>query len=178
MKKFLLLPLIVFTLSFVAVAQPRPAEKPNVVDPNTPDIYEVRYEGGVFGMSAKDKGSLKFDDKNERITFHRKEDGREMFSIPYESLFVLYPDSKTSASTSGRVISALPLPGAGLAGLMTKDTKYAILSFDDPDIEARGTANFKFDNKKDLLNFINKLGVKAKMTQRGDAYYRPKKAVF
>lgn len=128
-------------------------------------------------MSGKEKGMLKFDDKNERVVFHRG-DGREMFSIPYESLFVVYPDSKTSASTSGRVISALPLPGAGLAGLMTKDTKYAILSFDDPDIEARGTASFRFEDKKSLLAFINKLGVKAKMTQRGDAYYRPKKAVF
>ncbi len=177
MKKSLLLPLFVFSLSLIAYAQPRPAEKSNTVDPNTPDSFDVRYEGGVFGMSGKEKGSLKFDDKNERVSFHRQ-DGREMFSIGYESLLTIYPDSKESVPQSGKVISHLPLPGAGLANLMSKDTKYAILTFDDEEIDQRPTVSFRFDNKKDLLAFINKLGVKAKLTQRGDAYYRPKKVVF
>ena len=61
---------------------------------------------------------------------------------------------------------------------MSKDTKYAIMSFEDTEIGQRPTVSFRFENKKELLGFINKLGVKAKMTQRGDAYYRPKKAVF
>lgn len=177
MKKSLLLPIVVFTLSLAAYAQPRPAEKSNTVDPNTPDSFEVRYEGGVFGRSGKEKGSLKFDDKNERVSFHRQ-DGREMFSIEYDSLLTVYPDSKESVPQSGKVISHLPLPGAGLANLMSKDTKYAVLTFEDEEIDQRPTVSFRFDNKKDLIAFINKLGVKAKLTQRGDAYYRPKKAVF
>lgn len=177
MTKILLLSLVVLSFSIIATAQPRPAEKPNTVDPNTPDSFDVRYEGGVFGMSAKEKGSLKFDDKNERIVFYRVGQ-KEMFSIAYDSLLLIYPDSKESVPQSGKVIGALPLPGAGLANLMSKSTKYAVLTFDDEDIEIKATASFRFDNKESLLAFINKLGVKAKMTQRGDAYYRPKKAVF
>lgn len=177
MKKFLLLLLVVFSFAMIASAQPRPAEKANTIDPNTPDSFEVRYEGGVFGMSGKEKGSLKFDDANERIVFYRQ-DKKEMFGITYEAMLMVYPDSKESVPQAGKVISRLPLPGAGLAGLMSKDTKYAIISFEDTEIDQRPTVSFRFDNKKDLLGFINKLGVKSKMTQRGDAYYRPRKAVF
>ncbi|MEQ1924208.1 MAG: hypothetical protein ABL952_17040 [Pyrinomonadaceae bacterium] len=177
MKKFLLLLLVVFSFAMIASAQPRPAEKANTIDPNTPDSFEVRYEGGVFGMSGKEKGTLKFDDANERVVFYRV-DKKEMFGISYEAMLTLYPDSKESVPQAGKVISALPLPGAGLANLMSKDTKYAIISFEDTEIGQRPTVSFRFENKKELLGFINKLGVKSKMTQRGDAYYRPKKAVF
>ena len=48
----------------------------------------------------------------------------------------------------------------------------------DQDVEAEGTANFKFDDRNLLLTFINTLGSKAKMKQKGDAYYRAKKPVF
>lgn len=143
-----------------------------------PDAYEARYEGGIFGSSAKEKGTLRFDDTNERVVFFRK-DQKEMFSIPYAALVVIYPDSKESVPQSGKVIDALPLPGAGLAGLLSKSTKYANLTFDDPEVEAKGTASFRFDNKESLITFIGKLGSKAKMKQRGDAFYRPKQpAIF
>ena len=158
-------------------AQPRPVPAASDTK-NTPDAYGARYEGGIFGASAKEKGTLKFDDVNLRVVFYRL-DGREMFSLPYDALLVIYPDSKESVPQSGKVISALPVPGAGLANLMSKSTKYAILTFDDPDIDVKGSASFRFDQKEQLLAFINKLGTKAKMTQRGDAFYRPKsKAVF
>ena len=177
MKRVLFLTFFVLLFSVFVSAQPRPADKSATAPTNTPDTYDVRYEGGVFGMSGKEKGALRFDDANERVVFYRQGE-KEMFSIPYESLVVVYPDSKESVPQAGKVISALPLPGAGLAGLMSKSTKYAILTFDDPDIDAKGTASFRFDDKKLLLAFINKLGTKAKLTQRGDAFYRPKKAVF
>ena len=164
----------VFAVCALGVAaQPRPLEQ-TVNTANTPDVYTARYEGGLFGTSAKEKGTIKFDDSNLRMVFYRANDSKEMFSIPYDALVVIYPDSKESTPQSGKVISALPLPGAGLANLMSKSTKYANLTFDDPDIEAKGTASFRFDDKQALLNFIAKLGTKAKMVQRGDAYYRPK----
>jgi hypothetical protein len=81
-----------------------------------------------------------------------------------------------SVSQTGNVVSRLPLPGAGLAGLLDHRAQFLIINFEDPDIDARGNANFKFDDKKLLLSFINALGNRAKMTQRGDAFYRPKKA--
>lgn len=174
MKKLLFLTFAVSCFTGIIGAQVRPVEKPSpTVSPNAPDSYEARYEGGIFGSSAKEKGTLKFDDPNKRIVFYRT-DQKEMFSIPYAALVVVYPDSRDSVPQSGKVVSHLPLPGAGLASLLNKSTKYANLTFDDPDIEAKGTASFRFDNKEMLLTFINKLGAKAKMKQRGDAYYRPK----
>ncbi len=174
MKKFLFLTIAIFCFFGISNAQPRPADKTMpAVSPNAPDSYETRYEGGIFGSSAKEKGTLRFDDTNERIVFYR-ENGKEMFSIPYASLVTVFPDSKQSVPQSGKVIGALPLPGAGLAGLMSKSTKYANLTFDDPDVEAKGTASFRFKDKAMLLTFIGKLGEKANMKARGDAYYRPR----
>jgi hypothetical protein len=48
------------------------------------------------------------------------------------------------------------------------------MHFDDPDVEARGLVNFKLENKDLLDSVIQSLAGKAKLTQRGDAYYRPK----
>jgi hypothetical protein len=178
MKRILLIAIGLVCFSGIAAAQPRPVSADAGQAASAPDIYQARYEGGIFGSSSKEKGTLKFDDANLRVVFYRT-DGREMFSLPYESLLVIYPDSKESVPQSGKVISALPLPGAGLANLMSKSTKYANLTFDDPDVDVKGTASFRFDNKEALLAFINKLGTKAKMTQRGDAFYRPRgRAIF
>jgi len=176
MKKGILFALGMLMLPVLAGAQPRPTDRTTTAADvkNLPDRYEARYDGGLFGTSAKEKGTLGFDDANERVVFYRTGDTREMFSIPYNALVVIYPDSKESVPQKGKVISALPLPGAGLFGLMSKSTKYANLSFDDPEIEAKGTASFRFDNKEMLIAFITKLGNKAEMVQRGDAYYRRK----
>jgi hypothetical protein len=167
----------IFAISVIsAYAQPRPVDRSTTVPDNAPDVFSARYEGGLFGNGAKEKGTLKIDEANQRLVFYRPGEQKEMFEIPYEALVVIYPDSKESVPQSGKVIGALPIPGAALAGLMSKSTKYANLSFDDPDIEAKGTASFRFDSKEDLLTFINKLGSRAKMVQRGDAYYRRKKS--
>ena len=173
MKKLLLLTVALLCFAGLAAGQPRPAEKTTTVSANAPDVYEARYEGGIFGSSGKEKGTLRFDDANQRVVFFRT-DNKEMFSIPYESLLIIYPDSKESVPQAGKVASALPIPGAGLFGLTSKKTKYANITFDDPDVEAKGTVSFRFDNKEHLLNFLGKLGEKAKLKQRGDAYFRPK----
>ena len=97
-----------------------------------------------------------------------------MFAIPYASLIVIYPDTKEHVSQTGNVISRLPFPGAGLAGLKSTESKYLVFTFDDPDVDARGTANFKFNDKEMLLTFIDELGTRAKLKKRGSAYYRPR----
>jgi len=176
-KKLLFLTLSVFCLSMTAFAQPRPAERAPSTS-NLPATFEARYEGGTFGRTGRESGHLKFDDANERVVFYRK-DNKEMFAIPYESLLSVYPDSKKGATRTGNVASHLPLPGAGLFGLMSKRTRYAILDYDDAELAVRGNASFKFNDKGKLLAFIDALGAKAKMIQRGDAYYRPKtRAVY
>jgi hypothetical protein len=175
--RYLLFAALVAVFTIATYAQPRPVDRSATVPDNAPDAFEARYEGGFFGMSGKQKGTVKIDDANQRLVFFRPGEQKEMFEIPYEALVVIYPDSKESIPQSGKVISALPIPGAGLANLMSKSTKFANLTFDDPDVEAKGTASFRFDNKEQLLVFINKLGTRARMVQRGDAYYRRKKAV-
>lgn len=176
MKNVILLAFALVSFSAAAFAQPRPVERTPASTTVKPS-YEARYEGGLFGQSDTEKGWLKFDDTNERVVFYRK-DNREMFAVPYASLIVVYPDSKVGTSTTGNVVSRLPLPGAGLAGLLSKRTKFLIMQFDDPEVEVKGTANFKFEDKEMLLEFITALGTKAKMKQRGDAYYRARSAAI
>lgn len=171
MKGILTLASLALFLSIPAFAQPRPAEKSPA--PNAPTTYQAKYEGGIFGSSGREKGTLVLDDANERVIFNRK-DGREMFSIPYDAMVVIYPDSKVSMSQTGNVLSRVPVPGAGLFGLMSSKAQFLIINFEDPDVEAAGVANFKFDDKKMLITLIHALGSRAKMKQRGDAYYRPK----
>lgn len=178
MKKVLFLILLLFCGSVFVYAQPRPVDKtPNQSSKPLPDSFKARYDGGIFGSTGKESGYFKFDDANERVVFYRK-DNKEIFSIPYSSIVVIYPDVKEHVSQTGNVISRLPLPGAGLAGLKSTESKYLVINFDDPDVDAKGTANFKFNDKKLLLTFIDALGEKAKLKQRGQAYYRPKKSDF
>lgn len=178
MKKLLFAAITVFCSSVLIYAQPRPVDKgAPQVPANAPASYKARYEGGIFGNSGKETGTLKIDEANERVVFYRK-DGTEMFSIPFSALLVVYPDSKEHVSTTGDVLSRVPLPGAAMAGLLSTSTKYLIIRYDDEDVNAEGNANFKFDNKDLLVTFINALGVKAKMKQKGDAYYKAKKPQF
>ncbi len=161
-------------------AQPRPMEKgTNKTETNStpkksaPASFEAKYEGGMFGFDKKETGVLKFDDINQRLIFFGK-DQKEKFSIPYKSLLVVSPQSQSVRSTTGTVISAVPLPGAGLAGLLRKKNRYLVINFDDPDVNAHGIANFKLDNLDLLESVVSTLGEKAELSQRGDAYYRPK----
>ena len=164
----------------VVSAQPRPIEKgtAKIETKSTPKnpapaSFEAKYEGGMFGFDQKQTGRLQFDDVNQRLVFFGK-DKKELFSVPYKSMLVVSPQSKSVRSTTGTVISAVPLPGAGLAGLMRKKNRYLVINYDDPDVVARGVANFKLENKELLESVINTLGEKAELSQRGDAYYRPK----
>jgi len=161
-------------------AQPRPVEasakQPSAAPAaSAPVSFEAKYEGGMFGYNQKEVGLLKFDDENERLVFFGK-DQKEKFHIPYKSVNVIYPQSKSVTSTTGNVVRHIPLPGAGLAGLLKEKRRYLVLHFDDPDVEAaRGILNFKLENKVLLDSVLQSLAGKAKLTKRGDAYYRPRK---
>ncbi len=72
------------------------------------------------------------------------------------------------------MISHIPLPGAGLAGLMKEKKRYLVVQFNDEDADVKGVVNFKLDDKALLESVIQTLGTKAKLTQRGDAFYRPR----
>jgi hypothetical protein len=55
-----------------------------------------------------------------------------------------------------------------------KKRRYLIISFDDPDVEAKGVTSFKIDDPILLDSVVAALGTKAELKQRGDAYIRPK----
>ena len=173
MSRILIIVAAVLGLATIVSAQPRKAER-SASEMPSPTAVKAKYEGGIYGSTGRQEGTLKLDNDQERVVFYRKSDNREMFSIPYEAMVVIYPDSKVSTSQTGNVVSKLPLPGAGMAGLLSTRAQYMIINFEDPDIDTEGKANFKFDNKKAMLAFIEALGTKAGMKQRGDAYYRPK----
>ena len=54
-------------------------------------------------LAKKEDGTLKFDDENERLVFFGK-DQKEKFQIPYKSVLVIYPQSKSVTSTTGNVV--------------------------------------------------------------------------
>jgi hypothetical protein len=178
MKKIFLLLGVLALFSAAVTAQPRQIEQKKpapVATKQAPASFEAKYEGGMFGYSTKETGTLRFDDANSRIVFFGK-DQKEKFSIPYDAMLVIYPQSQSVQSTTGAVASHVPLPGAGLLGLMREKRRYLVVQFDDPQVDAKGTINFKLANKELLDSVLQTLGGKAKMDQRGDAYYRPKKA--
>ncbi len=164
-----------FVFVGAAFGQMRPPEKETAVRDvkPAPASVDAQYQGGFFGVSDKESGILKFDDANERLVFFG-EDGKERFGIPYSSVLMVYPDEKSVTTTAGNVVKYIPLPGAGLAGLIKEKRRYLILNYDDPDVDAKGTTSFKLANKDILASVIFSIGTKAKMKQRGDAYVRPR----
>ncbi len=178
MKKILFLTsLFLFASSSAVSAQPRIVEKKTETKQSAALAqvsYKAKYEGGMFGYSEKESGTLKFDGANYRLVFFGK-GNKELFSIPYKAIQVIYPQSKTVQSTGGKVMQRVPVPGAGIAGIFMKNkTRYMVINFDDPDVNAKGAVNFKLDSKELLDALIQTLGNKAEMQQRGDAFYRPK----
>lgn len=177
MKKTVFLATAFFLFAFTTFAQPRPVDKevaPAVKPKPAPSSFEAKYEGGLFGFTDKEKGMLKFDDENERLVFFGK-DNKERFGIPYKSLNVVSPQSRSVTSNTGNVVGAIPLPGAGILGGFIKEKRqYVVIQFNDPDADARGTTSFKLDNKELLDSVIQSLGEKAQLKQRGDAFYRPR----
>jgi hypothetical protein len=175
-KKLILLALFLFALAAVSFAQPRPVEKqPNATTQKTAiSSVAAKYEGGMFGYSRKEEGTLKLDEENERLVFFGK-DGKEKFAIPFEAIVVIYPSERKVQSGTGRAIGAVPVLGAGLGGSLLKKKKhYLAIQFNDQDVNAQGTTNFLVDTGELLDSIIHSIGTKAELTQRGDAFYRPR----
>lgn len=179
-KLFFTLALGLFAGALAISAQPRQTEKaPNVAATSpaatAPQSFEAKYEGGMLGFDDKQEGSLKFDDLNERLVFFGK-DQKEKFSLPYSAMLMVYTGKKSVRSAAGTAVSVIPLPGAGLAGLIREKRRYLVIQFADPEVQTRGAVNFKLENDRVRESVVQTLGAKAKLTQRGDAFYRTKSA--
>lgn len=182
MKKLIFVSIFWLTAGIAISAQPRPLEKQPEKKTEKqvqtkqalPESFEAKYEGGVFGYSDKEKGTLKFEDENERLVFYGK-DQKEKFSIPYQAILLIYPSETKVQSGTGRTIGSIPVPGAGIGSIFMKKKKYRlVLQFSDPDVEAQGVTNFLMDTGELLTTAIQAIGEKANLVPRGNAYYRPK----
>ena len=173
---------LAFCLTFIvfgfaaAAAQPRMIDKkPVKSDPAvfSQSSFKVQYNGGMFGFTQKEEGLLKFDDANFRLVFVDKSN-KERFSIPYKTISSIYPNATSSQSTSGKVVQHVPVPGAGIAGMFMKEKKkFMIVNFDDEEVNAKGSINFKLESQEMVNKAIQSLGTKAEMQSRGDSYFRP-----
>lgn len=178
MSRFVLILVIFAAVGSVGLAQVRPtgsANKTVVADVPARQMLETidaKYLGGLFGFSKKEKGTIKFDDINERLIFVSKA-GKERFSIPYTAIAVVYPSTRKVQSGTGRAVGAIPIPGAGIGGLFIKKKKnYLVINFNDKDVNVSGTINFLVDTTEMLYDSIYTVGEKAEMKARGDAYIR------
>ena len=176
MIKILLLIGIYICAFSLASGQPRPVERAQL--PPAPvtiseTSFDAKYQGGVFGFSEKQTGTLRIDQMNQRVVFFGK-DQKELFGIPFKSLLMVSPQKTVGTATTGKVVSMIPLPGAGLASLMREKKRYLVIYFDDPDVDAKGVVSFKIDDKAKLATAIQAVGESARLTQRGDTYYRPR----
>lgn len=171
----LLIFLLGIAVSSGAQVRPSDSNSPSTVtsaDRKMLEDIKAEYRGGLFGFSKKEKGTIKFDDLNMRLQFYG-ENGKELFSIPYDSIQVVYPSQTKVQSGTGRAIGAIPFPGAGLGGsLLKKKKNYLVISFSDIEVNAQGTMNFLVDTQDLLFNSIYTIGEKAEMKARGDAYIR------
>lgn len=143
--------------------------------PPAPASVKAKYEGGMVGYKKTD-GTINFDDANARLVFRDKQ-GRELFGLAYNSLLMAWPDTKSSTSTTGRVLASTVPYGLGLPGLLMKNkSRYMNLRFQDPDTGTEGATSFKIGDKLMLASVLDTLGDKAGLAQRGDAYIRRKDA--
>ena len=174
MRKNTLAAFIMALFAVTAFGQVKPVEPDQAVVKPAPPAFKAKYEGGMFGFSKKQEGELKFDDINERLVFFDKQ-GKEQFSIPYYSMQVIAPHSRSVTSTAGNVVRVLPLPGSFLGGFIKEKRRYLTVNFEDPDVRVSGTASFKLETKELLDSVLYSLAEKAELKKRGEAFYRPRK---
>ena len=153
-----------------------PAAQANAPKPRpAPPSVKAKYEGGVIGY-RKSEGTINFDDANSRLVFRDKKN-KELFSIPYKAVAMAWPDTRSHTSTTGRVLAGTVPYGLGLPGLLMKSkSRYLNIRYQDPDTGTEGAASFKLGDKDMLYSVLDTLGDKAALTQRGDAYIRPRQA--
>ena len=173
-------------LLLVALAAPAFfAQRPRVADssarqapdstptPAAPATLKAKYEGGVTGYMKKQTGTLHFNDAEQRLVFRDKYQ-REYLSLPYKSVAAVWPDTRARRTTTGTVVTHIPLPyGANMLGLLMREKqRYMIVQYDDPDTGVQGVTSFKLDNKQILASAVHTLATKAELKPRGEAYIR------
>jgi hypothetical protein len=141
--------------------------------PPAPQTFKAKYEGGIFAYNKKEDGTLSFDDVNQRLVFRNKEQ-KEVLSLPYSSISGAYADTKSQTTTTGKVVSHVPLPyGANMLGLLSrKKMRYMVMQFNDADSRNSGVTSFKLDSKELVASVLGTLADKSGLDPRGGGYVR------
>lgn len=168
--------MLTFVVGSVVGQRPRTQESTETVTsapaPSpAPPTVNAKYEGGVFGYNKKMNGTLNFEDSSQRLVFRDKK-GKEILFVPYNALTGAYGDDHSVQPAAATVVSHIPLPMAGLAGLIKTKVKYLTLQYNDPDSKVAGTTSFKLDNKDILDSVLHTLAGKAGLTRRGEVFVR------
>jgi hypothetical protein len=156
------------------VSEPEKEEKKQTSAP-IPQAVKVKYEGGIVGFPQKMDGTIHFDQINERLVF-RNVNNKEVLSVPYKAMTIIYADTKSKRPTAATVAGSVPLPyGLNIpAWFVKKKYRYLTIQFVDPDTKDSGITSFKINDKELLATTLNALGESAKLKQRGTAYVRVK----
>jgi hypothetical protein len=141
--------------------------------PPAPQTFKAKYEGGIFGYTKKEDGTLSFDDANNRLVF-RDAQQKEILSLPYSAVSGAYADTQSRRPTSATVASNLPFPYGIPALFVKKKYRYLTLQFNDKDTKAAGITSFKLENKEILASVLSTLADKAGLEPRGEGYIRKK----
>jgi hypothetical protein len=190
-RKLFTLSLLTAFCAVAAWAQPRPvantpapaaqssnapAQPAATPRPAPPTTLKAKYEGGVFGYTKKQEGTLNFDEVNSRLVFRGK-DGKEMLSFPYSSLRLIFPDTKAVRPAAATVVGSIPLPyGANIpAWFVRKKQRY--LNFQYDAVNVSGGASFKLPSKEVLASVVAALCEKGELKIQGDACYRDSRGV-
>src|SRR6267378_565218 len=123
----------------VALISSAAAQKP--IDKNTdprkpapaPQSLKAKYEGGVFGYSKKQDGTLTFDDLNSRLVFRDKL-GKEVLFIPYSAINQEFADTQARRPKSATILGSVPVPyGINPIGFIKTKNQYVTIQFYDQD---------------------------------------------
>jgi TonB family protein len=138
-----------------------------------PLTYKAKYEGGVFGYTKAQEGTLGFDDTNDRLVFHNQQ-GREIISIPYASISQEFADSVSRRPKSATILGSVPSPiGVNPIGWIKTKNPYVTLQFFDPDSHLGGVTSFRVESKEICATIVSTLAEKAGLVQHGEIFIRP-----
>ena len=169
-----------FAVFFIISALPVAAQRPRTADddpnqavapPPAPPTVKAKYEGGVFGYTKKKTGTLTIDSANNRLVF--KDNGKEMFHIPFGSITGAYGDSHYKQPAAATIASHVPFYGIPASFIKTK-VRYLTIQYDDPDSKAAGVTSFRLDNKQLVDSVLYAVATQAGLKKRGDIYIRKK----
>jgi TonB family protein len=138
-----------------------------------PSTVKAKYEGGVFGYTKKQDGTLTFDDTNNRLVFKDKKQ-KEVLFIPYEAVIQAFADTQSRRPAAASVVSAIPVPyGLNLPAMFIKKKyRYLTMQFYDDNSQVGGVTSFKLANKELVDSVVSTLAYKAGLIARGQVFVR------